>query len=295
MRRFHTGLAWLAIAALASLAVLALLPATAGAGATEPPPAGCALKAGFVAVPGPPPIKTPYMKAQFGLVTNLDDKIVDIAVIKDDPNDGYIVNAKNLLEKTKSVALIKDISSVADAVTEITTVYNSNTPARPLNVFIVGHGFSGQVQVGDDVIGDESAAQRTKQATLIAGLKGKIEHLKLIACSTGFAQRGQDFLEKLRIGLQADRVSGFTNLIRPWPNDYTFFPQFQGTLRVDQPGAKKNVVGGVPVAGDLAGLPLEAPDSSGPGPGVLAAVAGAAAGAVALGGAALYARRRWLR
>lgn len=48
--------------------------------------------------------------------------------------------------------------------------------------------------------------------------------------------------------------------------------------------------------GDGAALPLETVDSSGPGAGVLAGIAaGVAAGAVALSGAAWYARRRWLR
>ena len=54
--------------------------------------------------------------------------------------------------------------------------------------------------------------------------------------------------------------------------------------------------GGIGSYPDSAELPLEAPDSSGGNAGVLASVvAGVAAGAVALGGAAWYARRRWLR
>lgn len=56
-------------------------------------------------------------------------------------------------------------------------------------------------------------------------------------------------------------------------------------------------VGGIGEQPELAGAPLETGGSSGPGAGVLAgAIAGAvAAGAVALGGVAWYARRRWLR
>ena len=55
-----------------------------------------------------------------------------------------------------------------------------------------------------------------------------------------------------------------------------------------------------PVGGDLrpidpAGLPLETPDSSGPSAGVFAGVAGLAAAAITLSGAAWYARRRWSR
>jgi hypothetical protein len=59
------------------------------------------------------------------------------------------------------------------------------------------------------------------------------------------------------------------------------------------PGAP---VGGIAELPDAAGMPLETPGSSGPSTGVLAGIAGAVtAGAVALSGAAWYARRRWLR
>ena len=55
-----------------------------------------------------------------------------------------------------------------------------------------------------------------------------------------------------------------------------------------------NVVGGVAELPEVAGAPLEAPDSSGSNTGLLAGVAGAvAAGTLTLGGAAWYARRRW--
>ena len=54
-------------------------------------------------------------------------------------------------------------------------------------------------------------------------------------------------------------------------------------------------LGGIGSYPDSAGLPLEAPDSSGGSYGVLAGVfAAVTVGAVALGGAAWYARRRWL-
>ncbi len=54
-------------------------------------------------------------------------------------------------------------------------------------------------------------------------------------------------------------------------------------------------VGGIPVAGDLAGLPLEAPGSSSSNAALVAAIAAGVAGGVAMGGAVWYARRRWLR
>jgi len=55
-------------------------------------------------------------------------------------------------------------------------------------------------------------------------------------------------------------------------------------------------VGGSAELPDVADAPLEMPDSSGPGAGVTAGIVGAvAAGAIAVGGAAWYARRRWLR
>ena len=54
-------------------------------------------------------------------------------------------------------------------------------------------------------------------------------------------------------------------------------------------------VGGISVGPGVAGLPLKAPDSSGSSAGLLAGVASAAAGAFALGGAAWFARRRWMR
>ena len=56
------------------------------------------------------------------------------------------------------------------------------------------------------------------------------------------------------------------------------------------------VVGGIAELPEVAGTPLDTPDSSGSNIGLLATVAGAiAAGALALGGAAWYARRRWAR
>ena len=51
-------------------------------------------------------------------------------------------------------------------------------------------------------------------------------------------------------------------------------------------------VGGIAELPEVAGTPQEAPDASGPSAGLLAGIAGAAAGAVALGGAAWWARRR---
>ncbi len=68
-------------------------------------------------------------------------------------------------------------------------------------------------------------------------------------------------------------------------------------LYVDDIRAAINVpaVGGIPVSGELAGLPLET-GSPGTNVGVLAGViAGVTAGALALGGAAWYSRRRRLR
>ena len=58
---------------------------------------------------------------------------------------------------------------------------------------------------------------------------------------------------------------------------------------------KEPPVGGISVGPGVAGLPLKAPDSSGSSAGLLAGVASAAAGAFALGGAAWFARRRWMR
>ena len=54
-------------------------------------------------------------------------------------------------------------------------------------------------------------------------------------------------------------------------------------------------VGGIAELPDMAGTPLDAPDSSGGNTGLLAAViAAATAGALKIGGAAWYARKRWL-
>ena len=59
---------------------------------------------------------------------------------------------------------------------------------------------------------------------------------------------------------------------------------------------KPSPVGGIEVAPEVLGVTLETPDSSGPGSSLLAGVSAAvAAGAVTLGCAAWYARRRWLR
>ena len=54
-------------------------------------------------------------------------------------------------------------------------------------------------------------------------------------------------------------------------------------------------VGGIAELPEVAGTPLETEGSSGPSAGVLAGVAAGTAGVVGLGGAAWYARRRWLR
>ena len=55
-------------------------------------------------------------------------------------------------------------------------------------------------------------------------------------------------------------------------------------------------VGGVSIDLDVGGLPLEAPDSSGRNIGLIAGIVAAiAAGAVTLGGAAWYGRRRWAK
>jgi hypothetical protein len=55
-------------------------------------------------------------------------------------------------------------------------------------------------------------------------------------------------------------------------------------------------VGGIAELPDVAGTPVQTGGSSGPGPGALARMAAAiATGALALGGAAWYGRRRWLR
>ena len=60
--------------------------------------------------------------------------------------------------------------------------------------------------------------------------------------------------------------------------------------------ALTSVVGGIVALPEVAGTPLEAPDSSGTNTGLLAGtIAGIAALAVTLGGAAWYARRRWAR
>ena len=61
-------------------------------------------------------------------------------------------------------------------------------------------------------------------------------------------------------------------------------------------GAKPPPVGGIADLPEVAGTPLETGGSSGPSTTLLASLAGAiAAGTLALGGAAWYARRRWAR
>jgi hypothetical protein len=56
-----------------------------------------------------------------------------------------------------------------------------------------------------------------------------------------------------------------------------------------------DIVGGLSLDPDEGALPLESGRSSGSDPGILAGVIAGAAGAVALAGAAWYARRRWAR
>ena len=55
-------------------------------------------------------------------------------------------------------------------------------------------------------------------------------------------------------------------------------------------------IGGIAELPEVAAPPLEAPDSSGSSTGLIAGIVAAiAAGTLALGGAAWYARRRWAR
>jgi len=252
------------IAALAFATVLAFHPGTTSAQTPgDVPEAGCpgAGNKGFppfVDVPVPAKNNPPTAKADFMIISNLQpvEKRVDITLIKDDNTDGYLVGAERILRKQPNIDdRIKKITTVQGAVDEINNAYNANNPRRKLNIFIVGHGFPGQAQIGNDVIGNESETQRDKQKIFINGAKGKIEHLKFIECYTGFDARGQAFLNKLRMGLGAARVSGFTNKVWQipnvaWPKDFAPFPYINGTpgpfdqffnkLVVQQPGGKKD-------------------------------------------------------
>lgn len=84
----------------------------------------------------------------------------------------------------------------------------------------------------------------------------------------------------------------FTDPFDPNPNnDFASSPTYM--VECNNPS---NQVGGIAELPEVAGTPLEAPDSSGSNTGLIAGiVAFIAAGTVTLGGGAWYARRRWAR
>ncbi len=80
----------------------------------------------------------------------------------------------------------------------------------------------------------------------------------------------------------------------PTPTN-TLTPTNTPTARPSPTPTAPPAVGGIAELPEVAGTPLETDGSSGPSAGLLAGVVGATAiGAIALGGAAWYTRRRWL-
>jgi len=104
-------------------------------------------------------------------------------------------------------------------------------------------------------------------------------------------QGGQVFVaDSLNLGLNTSGSVGWLGFI-----ETSGLTPAELSLLLDEGIVIRGDVGGIVELPEVAGTPLEAPDSSGSNTGLLAGIAAAVAAALALGGAASYARRRQRR
>lgn len=84
---------------------------------------------------------------------------------------------------------------------------------RKVHVLIDGHGAPGRQQVGVEIIGQPDAGEEANEANFIAQLQGELENLELLGCSVADGKAGQDFMEKLSVGLGGIPVKAFTGTV----------------------------------------------------------------------------------
>jgi hypothetical protein len=147
---------------------------------------------------------------------------------------------------------VKAVRSVQDAKEAICQEWELANRTR-LNVAISGHGAPGNQEVGKDLIGNGQVDSNqnpdldkdgipdfkvddapANEADFINGVAKKIEHLTLLGCNVALFDKGQDFLERLRIGIGADFVKGYT--------DKVFLVIDQDGHRYETAGDKKKAV-----------------------------------------------------
>jgi hypothetical protein len=310
------GLRWLIIGFLALVAIGVLAVAYGQEASPDEPGVGCS-DAGEGSLPATPttPTATPPGKGDLGEVTNLPDKAIDVVVISKPIKtpDSFVVNADRILRTAiPNTTPVTGVASLQQAITAIINDYNSHNPRRKLNVYLVGHGNPGLIVLGGDYLSNRFPAT---QENFIEQLKGKIEHLKFVSCSVA---DDQGFLDKLLLGLEAARVSGFNNSLWAFPPasssyytrpDTTPLKQYADTFRIQLPGNKvektpvptstptatptvtptptptPRPVGGISVDPQL-------PGSSGSDAWLAEVIAGGMAVVVMTGGGVWYARRR---
>ena len=240
-------------------------------------------------------------------LTKIDNiKKPDLVIVNNNPGDDYAVRANKFWNKNPAVNVVK-VNDLQGAISIIIAVYLGNG-ATKLNVVIADHGASGEQNIGKkplanpdaNTIGAKNAKQIANQQKFTQAVAGKIEHLTLLGCSVAAPPNGQAFLDKLRNDIGADGVKAFTGPVglsrnAPPPLPAPLVPN--NYYVKDGVKVVKGSVGGIAELPEIARAPLETDGSSGVGAGVLAgAIAGAVlVGGVTLGGAAWYARRRWLR
>ena len=137
-------------------------------------------------------------------------KKIDIAIYNGADANGP--GRYKILLKNPQVNRLAKVPDVKAAVKAICATWRRGGKA-PINVVISGHGSPGNQQVGTEFMGNRNVARQDAQTEFIMALKGKIKDLTLLGCSTAKGSKGQGFLKKLRSGIQASSVKGYTDIV----------------------------------------------------------------------------------
>lgn len=137
-------------------------------------------------------------------------KKIDIAIYNGADANGP--SRYKILLKNPQVNRLAKVPDVKAAVKAICATWRRAGKA-PINVVISGHGSPGNQQVGTEFMGNRNVARQDAQTEFIMALKGKIKDLTLLGCSTAKGSKGQAFLKKLRSGIQASSVKGYTDIV----------------------------------------------------------------------------------